>query len=90
MNKENKTITISARSSDIGSWDEIRMNLQKDLEAAGFEGNEIIPFLVGAEEIFAGKKEESEEFDDMLRELLRFYEKGYERWLKGEIRPEKD
>ena len=50
----------------------------------------IFELMDGAEEIFAGKKEESEEFDDMLRELLRFYEKGYERWLKGEIRPEKD
>lgn len=62
------------------------------LEAVKEAGTEVKIFelMDGAEEIFAGKKEESEEFDDMLRELLRFYEKGYERWLKGEIRPEKD
>ena len=58
------------------------------LEAVKEAGTEVRIFelMDGAEEIFAGRKEETPEFDDMLKELLRFYEKGYERWLRGEIR----
>ena len=58
------------------------------LEAVKEAGAEVRIFelMDGAEEIFAGKTEETEEFDLMLAELLRFYEKGYERWLNGEVR----
>ena len=58
------------------------------LEAVKEAGTEVRIFelMDGAEEMFAGRKEETPEFDDMLKELLRFYEKGYERWLRGEIR----
>ncbi len=58
------------------------------LEAVKEAGTEVKIFelMDGAEEIFAGRKEETPEFDHMLKELLRFYEKGYERWLRGEIR----
>ena len=34
-----------------------------------------------ADAIFSGKKERTQEFDDMLNELIVFYEKGYERYL---------
>ena len=37
-----------------------------------------------AEEIFAGKRERTEEFEKELDVLADFYEKGYERWLNTE------
>ena len=40
----------------------------------------IFELMEDAELIFAGKKERSEEFDEMLDELLTFYEKGYSRY----------
>ena len=43
----------------------------------------IFELMDGAEEIFAGKKERSEEFDAMLDELMLFYEKGYERYCEA-------
>lgn len=39
-----------------------------------------------AERIFAGKAERSEEFEQELDRLMEFYEKGYARYLKGEVR----
>lgn len=39
-----------------------------------------------AERIFAGQTKRSAEFDDELSKLLTFYEKGYQRYLEGEIR----
>ncbi|MCR4892299.1 MAG: hypothetical protein K5989_08995, partial [Lachnospiraceae bacterium] len=58
------------------------------LEAVKEAGAEVRIFelMDGAEEIFAGQKQETAEFDEMLQELLHFYEKGYERYLAGEVR----
>ena len=58
------------------------------LEAVKEAGAEVKIFelMDGAEDIFAGKTKETPEFDKMLQELLYFYEKGYKRWLNGEIR----
>ena len=58
------------------------------IEAVKEAGNEVKIFelMNQAEEIFAGRKKEDAEFDAMLEELLNFYEKGYQRWLNGEIR----
>ena len=58
------------------------------LEAVKEAGAEVKIFelMDGAEDIFAGKTKETPEFDEMLQELLYFYEKGYQRWLNGEIR----
>ena len=58
------------------------------IEAVKEAGNEVKIFelMNEAEEIFAGRKAETADFDEMLEELLNFYEKGYERWLNGEIR----
>ncbi len=58
------------------------------LEAVKEAGAEVKIFelMDGAEDIFAGKTKETPEFDEMLQELLYFYEKGYKRWLNGEIR----
>lgn len=57
------------------------------LEAVKEAGTEVKIFelMDGAEEIFSGKKKEDKDYDDMLMELLRFYEKGYRRWLDGEV-----
>lgn len=43
----------------------------------------IFELMNDADDIFSGKKERTQEFDDMLDELLTFYEKGYERYLKA-------
>ena len=55
------------------------------LEAVKEAGAEVRIFelMDGAEDIFAGKKKEGAEYTEMLKELLKFYEKGYERWLNG-------
>ncbi len=58
------------------------------LEAVKEAGTEVKIFelMDGAEEIFSGRRKEDQAFRDMLRELLKFYEKGYERWIKGKVR----
>ncbi|MCR5526624.1 MAG: hypothetical protein K6F39_04490 [Lachnospiraceae bacterium] len=58
------------------------------LEAVKEAGSEvkINELMNGAEEIFAGRAKEDAEFDGMLEELLKFYEKGYQRWLDGGVR----
>ena len=43
-----------------------------------------------AEEIFAGRHEETEEFDRELKVLLDFYEKGLENYDKWKARSSKD
>ena len=43
-----------------------------------------------AEEIFAGRHEETEEFDRELKALLDFYEKGLENYNKWKARSSKD
>ena len=43
----------------------------------------IFELMDDADAIFAGKKERTQDFDDMLNELIVFYEKGYERYLKA-------
>ncbi|MCR4908065.1 MAG: hypothetical protein K5985_04480 [Lachnospiraceae bacterium] len=52
------------------------------LAAVKEAGNEVRIFelMDGAEEIFAGRAEETPEFDGMLSELLKMFEKGYLRW----------
>lgn len=39
-----------------------------------------------AERIFAGQTERTPEFEKEMDKLIEFYEKGYERYLKGEVR----
>ncbi len=39
-----------------------------------------------AERIFAGKAERSEQFEQEMDKLMEFYEKGYRRYLNGEVR----
>ena len=53
------------------------------VEAVKRAGSEVKIFelMDDADAIFAGKKERTQEFDDMLNELMVFYEKGYERYL---------
>ncbi len=53
------------------------------VEAVKRAGSEVKIFelMDDADAIFAGKKERTQEFDDMLNELIVFYEKGYERYL---------
>ncbi len=57
------------------------------LEAVKEAGTEVRIFelMDGAEEIFSGKRKEDEEYRSMLSELLEFYEKGYRRFLNGDI-----
>ena len=43
----------------------------------------IFELMDDADAIFAGKKERTQEFDDMLNELIVFYEKGYENYNKA-------
>ena len=43
----------------------------------------IFELMDGAEEIFAGKKQRTPEFDAMLDELMEFYEKGYSIYEKA-------
>ena len=43
----------------------------------------IFELMDDADAIFAGKKERTQEFDDMLNELIVFYEKGYDNYLKA-------
>ena len=43
----------------------------------------IFELMNDADDIFSGKKERTAEFDDMLDELMIFYEKGYNRYLKA-------
>ncbi len=54
------------------------------LEAVKEAGAEVKIFelMDGAEEIFSGRRKEDREYREMLRELLHFYEKGYETWGK--------
>ncbi len=58
------------------------------LEAVKEAGAEVKIFelMDGAEEIFAGRRKEDRNYDGMLRELLKFYEKGYTFWNRGMIR----
>ena len=53
------------------------------IEAVKRAGSEVKIFelMDDADAIFAGKKERTQEFDDMLNELMVFYEKGYERYV---------
>lgn len=44
----------------------------------------IFELMNDADDIFSGKKERTQEFDDMLNELLDFYEKGYKRYLDAQ------
>ncbi len=55
-------------------------------------GNEVKIFYLmdEAEEIFAGRHEETEEFDRELKALLDFYEKGLENYNKWKARSSKD
>ena len=57
------------------------------LEAVKEAGTEVKIFelMDGAEEIFAGRSAETEEFDAMLQELLLFYEKAYLRYQEDGI-----
>lgn len=43
----------------------------------------IFELMDDADAIFSGKKERTQEFDDMLNELLIFYEKGYRQYLRA-------
>lgn len=56
------------------------------LETVRQAGSEVKIFYLmdEAEEIFAGRKERTEEFENELSKLADFYEKGYEQWLKTE------
>lgn len=43
----------------------------------------IFELMNDADDVFSGKKERTKEFDDMLDELLTFYEKGYNRYIEA-------
>jgi len=43
----------------------------------------IFELMNDADDIFSGKKERTQEFDDMLDELVDFYDKGYRRYLEA-------
>ncbi|MBO5551470.1 MAG: hypothetical protein J5966_05880, partial [Lachnospiraceae bacterium] len=58
------------------------------IHAVKAAGNEVKIFYLmdEAEEIFAGRHEESERFDSELEVLLKFYEKGLENYNKWKAR----
>ncbi|MCR4743949.1 MAG: hypothetical protein K5894_01815 [Lachnospiraceae bacterium] len=78
---------LGAAIRDFGPIDNIH-SAASYIEAVKEAGCEmrIFELMDGAEEIFAGRKKEDAEFDNMLEELLKFYEKGYKNWLGGKVR----
>ena len=54
------------------------------LSAKAQEMDKVNALMNEADDIFSGKKERTQEFDDMLNELIDFYEKGYKRYLDAQ------